>query len=47
MAREPMCFSSQTTRAIPRLRKYENASAGCSRQSACEEVSVGDIVGGR
>jgi hypothetical protein len=46
-AREPMCFSSQTTVGTPWLRKYENASAGCSSIPGRAVVSDGDIVGGR
>ena len=47
IAREPMCFSSQTTCGTPSTRNSANASAGCSSASAREEVDVGAIVGGR
>ena len=47
IAREPMCFSSQTTCATPAVRNSANASAGCSSASGRCEVAVGAIVGGR
>ncbi len=46
-AREPMCFSSHTTRSTPSAAYCANASAGCSRKPSSREVAVGAMVGGR
>ena len=46
-ARDPMCFSSHTTRSTPAARKAANASWGCSSSPSRSDVAVGDMVGGR
>ncbi len=40
-AREPMCFSSQMTRATPSWRYSASASAGCSRRPGSALVGAG------
>ncbi len=42
-----MCFSTMTTRSTPSFWKQAKASSGYSRKPSREEVSHGDIVGGR
>ena len=46
-ARDPMCFSSHTTSATPRSRKWAKASSGRSSHPSSALLSQGDIVGGR
>ena len=47
MAREPMCFSSHTTRVTPHPAYSSKACSGCSRNPSTFEVATGDMVGGR
>lgn len=47
IAREPMCFSWQTTRRIPSCSYWRKASSGCSMIPSRADESGGAMVGGR